>query len=604
MELMFNNQDEINYLDSFLGPDKDVLEWGSGGSTYHIANKVKSMVSIEHDEKWYKDVCEACGVGTFFKNIPGLDYYHVPRNKEEAPGHDGTLEDYFDYVKFPVKLRKKYDLIFIDGRARAECAAVAVDLLKPGGTILIHDMFHPQEQYRRYEYETVLSYLDHTGGAFALHSFKPKQNYIPMLELTEEAANMCWYQDYCIEEMNRFHDMHVKGHDLAEHMKGFTNLLAAVEIGADGNNKMIDLGCGTAMISQHVKGFHYYGSDLKKMIFGCAMRNYPEYFYRACDIVTEDISWIKNTNYKVVVVNGVIDIMHNALSVLTKVLEHTPEYLIIHRQEITEAGPTSEKVNGSYGGNTYHSIFNRAEFMALLDEMNFEVVKEERLNFANWENGGSSFLLKKRTSWALHNIDHQLYSKYFKGKSNGTFLEAGANDGITQSNTKYFEFYKGWQGILIEPVQELCNKCIDTRNINNIFCCAALVNDDYMDKTIEIVYTPECNGLLTVINNDDAPELLKRIGTQERFVRSVPAKTLNTILRNYWNDENTIDLAVIDVEGYEANALMGVDFNRWKIDYLLVEQLSEKSLVPEILKPFYKLVEVLGEHDYLYQRIY
>jgi sialidase-1 len=53
----------------------------------------------------------------------------------------------------------KFDLIFIDGRARVECAKVAVELLNPNGVILIHDYRNPNPACRRYEYEEVEQFL-------------------------------------------------------------------------------------------------------------------------------------------------------------------------------------------------------------------------------------------------------------------------------------------------------------------------------------------------------------------------------------------------------------------------------------------------------------
>lgn len=37
----------------------------------------------------------------------------------------------------------------------------------------------------------------------------------------------------------------------------------------------------------------------------------------------------------------------------------------------------------------------------------------------------------------------------------GFFVEAGANDGYTQSNTYWLERFCGWEGILIEPIPAL-----------------------------------------------------------------------------------------------------------------------------------------------------
>ena len=47
--------------------------------------------------------------------------------------------------------------------------------------------------------------------------------------------------------------------------------------------------------------------------------------------------------------------------------------------------------------------------------------------------------------------DNFLNANYFKNKTNGTFIELGALDGVLYSNTKFFEDTLGWSGILIEP---------------------------------------------------------------------------------------------------------------------------------------------------------
>jgi hypothetical protein len=51
--------------------------------------------------------------------------------------------------------------------------------------------------------------------------------------------------------------------------------------------------------------------------------------------------------------------------------------------------------------------------------------------------------------FGLNNLDKKILD-HINFKS-GYFIELGANDGITQSNTKHFELFKGWHGVLIEP---------------------------------------------------------------------------------------------------------------------------------------------------------
>lgn len=169
MEMMFNNQQEVDLLLNSLKPTDSVLEWGSGGSTLEIAKNVGRLDSIEHDIRWYNNVKRQLYDNT------NTCLHFVARNKEEKPGDDGTLEDYYDYVNYPKKLNdRKFDVIFIDGRARVECAKVALQLLKDDGIIFIHDYRHPQEQYRRYEYEVVEQFLEPIEGAYALWKFKKK----------------------------------------------------------------------------------------------------------------------------------------------------------------------------------------------------------------------------------------------------------------------------------------------------------------------------------------------------------------------------------------------------------------------------------------------
>ena len=53
-----------------------------------------------------------------------------------------------------------------------------------------------------------------------------------------------------------------------------------------------------------------------------------------------------------------------------------------------------------------------------------------------------------------------MVDKYFKGAKGNFFIEAGANDGETISNTVFFELKRNWTGILIEPNPEAFQKLL------------------------------------------------------------------------------------------------------------------------------------------------
>ena len=55
-------------------------------------------------------------------------------------------------------------------------------------------------------------------------------------------------------------------------------------------------------------------------------------------------------------------------------------------------------------------------------------------------------------SYSQFDIDLYLID-IFKDVKNGFFIEAGAHDGVNQSNTYLIEKVLGWNGLLVEPNQ-------------------------------------------------------------------------------------------------------------------------------------------------------
>jgi len=63
------------------------------------------------------------------------------------------------------------------------------------------------------------------------------------------------------------------------------------------------------------------------------------------------------------------------------------------------------------------------------------------------------------------------------------------------------------------------------------------------------------------------------------------------------------DIFILDVEGYELEVLKGCDFDRFVIDYLLVEELNGGSTISDYISTWYTRVGELSGHDILYKRI-
>ena len=85
-------------------------------------------------------------------------------------------------------------------------------------------------------------------------------------------------------------------------------------------------------------------------------------------------------------------------------------------------------------------------------------------------------------TYALSKIDLKL--KKYIGYKNGIFLEVGANNGMSQSNTYIYEKFIGWKGICIEPSSRF-DDLVKNRTNSDCFK-VALVSDEWKSPTIRI----------------------------------------------------------------------------------------------------------------------
>ena len=206
-------------------------------------------------------------------------------------------------------------------------------------------------------------------------------------------------------------------------------------------------------------------------------------------------------------------------------------------------------------------------------------------------------------SFGLNGLDRRLLD--YVNFRNGTFVEAGANDGFTQSNTYYLERYLGWRGLLVEPIPELAAKCRERRPGSIVEECALIARDDPRTH-IEMTY---CN-LMSMVDGArgsaeaDAAHVqrgLQHLRAEENTRRlEVRTASLDDLLRRHVISK--VDLLSLDVEGFEPQALMGMDFDAIRPTWILVEA-NEPEAIEAALRGKYRLAAELSHHDRLYRAL-
>ncbi|MEZ5744002.1 MAG: class I SAM-dependent methyltransferase [Sphingomonadaceae bacterium] len=141
--------DAIDAVEQFLGQRTGarVYEYGSGASTVWLTKRAGKVLSVDHDKDWIEFSAPRLA------ELGNATVAHVPADATARPGErcgsgkSGYSEQTFtDYVRSIDAHEGQFDLIVIDGRARAACLRHAAGRLAPNGMI-VFDNSH-RRRYR------------------------------------------------------------------------------------------------------------------------------------------------------------------------------------------------------------------------------------------------------------------------------------------------------------------------------------------------------------------------------------------------------------------------------------------------------------------------
>lgn len=132
----------IDFLESFLGPQMSVFEYGSGGSTLFFARRVRTVISTEDNATWFENVRRRLTE----LNLKNVTLQHHEFDFKNPKGFENSA--YLNSIPL-----QKFDVIVVDGMegavpVRPTCFYHAENFINRGGIIVADDSWRYPELRR------------------------------------------------------------------------------------------------------------------------------------------------------------------------------------------------------------------------------------------------------------------------------------------------------------------------------------------------------------------------------------------------------------------------------------------------------------------------
>ncbi len=184
----------------------------------------------------------------------------------------------------------------------------------------------------------------------------------------------------------------------------------------------------------------------------------------------------------------------------------------------------------------------------------------------------------------------------FRGLEAGTFVDIGAHDGVTFSNSWFFEKTRHWQGACVEPNPAVTKRLAVNRSCRIIPCCVAAV-----PGRVEFLQLSGFSEMLSGIVGAYDPEHKRRVDDELRRhggsseVITLEARSFDQIVSECGYSE--IEYVSIDTEGSEDAILSSISFDRALIHALTIEcnyEAAKSEMVGFMGEKGFELIKAIG----------
>ena len=197
--------------------------------------------------------------------------------------------------------------------------------------------------------------------------------------------------------------------------------------------------------------------------------------------------------------------------------------------------------------------------------------------------------LLSRNSWSLSQAgqDFWVFGEVFNERRGGYFLDVGAHDGLTISNTYLLERRYGWTGLCVEANPTTFQKLVRNRRCHCLNVCL-----DRDEGEVEFALRDVLGGIVDPALDNRASA---GMGAPIIRVKTVP---LQKLLKEHAAPQ-IIDYLSIDIEGAEERVLGAFDFTSYRFNCLTIERPSP-ALRGLLDRHGYTLIKEIHELDCFY----
>lgn len=183
--------------------------------------------------------------------------------------------------------------------------------------------------------------------------------------------------------------------------------------------------------------------------------------------------------------------------------------------------------------------------------------------------------------------DLWVYGEAFNEMRNGFFLDVGAHDGLSISNTVILERRFGWKGICIEANPETYAALVKNRKCRCVNVCL-----DAVEGEVDFELNDVFGGIVRHQKNEQGENLGKS------SIARLSTRPLTAVLEEC-GAPREIDYLSIDVEGAEERVFSGLDLEKYRFKVITIERPTEATQ-NLLISAGYECVKMLPGLDFYY----